>query len=249
MFEEVPIILGFMLFSIVVSYILMKYAPQPLFKVIKALAVVGIIIHEICHVLMCFITRSPMKKVSLFKRMEIENDSTKFGFYGQVQVYEDKVSFLQAFLVSFAPLFLSFWLFFSILGLLINGYVVDPLIFAFCVFLMISLFISAGPSISDVTMIPKAFSYDMGHSLYQILLVILSVLATWLIEFSSKYLFHEWHIYLIITGFYFVFKFGFRLIKNIFYSLYEMKTKRIDIRNFQNTKIVHRRRKLWKTLR
>ena len=47
MFEEVPIILGFMLFSIVVSYILMKYVPQPFLKVVKALAVGGIIIHEI----------------------------------------------------------------------------------------------------------------------------------------------------------------------------------------------------------
>ena len=244
MFEEVPIILGFMLFSIVVSYILMKYAPQPLFKVIKALAVVGIIIHEICHVLMCFITRSPMKKVSLLKRMEIENDSTKFGFYGQVQVYEDKVSFLQAFLVSFAPLFLSFWLFFSILGLLINGYVVDPLIFALCIFLLVSLTLSAVPSIADLVIIPRAFSYDSGHSLYQILLVILAILSTWLITFNQY--FHEIFIYLIITGFYFVFKFGFRITRNVVYSIYTKRTNRIVNPIIQNKGILYRRRKLWK---
>ena len=250
MFEEVPIIIGFMVFSFAFSYFLLKYPPQPILMVIKALAAVGVIIHEICHIVMCFLTRSPVKKVSLIKKLDFENKSSEIGFYGQVQVYEDKVSFLQAFLVSFAPLFLCFWFFFWILQFLVNVNVnVDPLISILCIILMISLVLSAAPSISDLTIIPKAFSYDTEHSLYQILLVILSLLATWSIEVSVNFDFHEWHIYLIITGFYFVFKFGFRLIHNIFYSLYERKTKRIDIRNFQSKKIIHRRRKSWKGLR
>jgi uncharacterized membrane protein len=118
-----------------------------------------------------------------------------------------------------------------------------------CIILMISLVFSASPSIPDLTIITRAFSHNTEHSFYQIFLVILSLLATWSIESSVNFDLHEWHIYLIIIGFYFVFKFGFRLIKHIFYSLYEMKTKRIDIRNFQNKKIIYRRRKLWKTLR
>ena len=193
---------------------------------------------------MCFITRSPIKQFSLIKKLESGKDSAVFGFYGQVQVYEDKVSFLQAFLVSFAPLFLSFWLFFSILGLLINGYIVDPLIFTLCIFLMISLVLSAAPSISDLVIIPKAFSYDTGHSLYQILLVILAILSTWLITFNQY--FHEIFIYLIITGFYFVFKFGFRITRNVFYSIYTKRTNRIVNPIIQNKGILYRRRKLWK---
>ena len=248
MFEEVPIILGFMLFSIAFSYLVMKYTPKPFIMIAKVIAIFGIIIHEICHIVMCVISRTPIEEISLLKRMEFEKDSTKLGFYGQVKVYEHKVSFLQALLVSFAPLFLSFWIFFWTLNILIRV-PVHPLFFVFSIILMISLVISAGPSISDITMIPKAFSYDTQNSLYQVFLVTLSILATWLIEFSSKYLFHEWHIYLIIISFYFVYKFGFQLVKYIFYSLYEMRTKRIDIRNFQNQKIVHRRRKPWKTLR
>jgi len=249
MFEELPFIFGFMIFSIIISYILIKYTPEPFSKIVKALAVLGIIIHEICHVVMCFITHSPVESVSLIKKVEFEN-SGKVGYYGQVNIYEERVSFLQAFLVSFAPLYLSFWIFFSILGFLTDNQVNNPLIFLLSIFLLISLVLSAGPSFSDLAIIPKAFSYDVNNSLYQILLIILSILTTWLIVFSFNIQFlHEIIIYLIIAGFYFVFKFGFRLTINVFYLIYEKHTNRIDKRNVQNRGILKRRRKPWKPMR
>ncbi|GAG73631.1 unnamed protein product, partial [marine sediment metagenome] len=123
---------------------LIKYTPEPIAKIVKALAVVGIIIHEICHVVMCFITRSPIENVSLIKKVEFEN-SGKVGYYGQVNVYEERISFLKAFLVSFAPLYLSFWLFFSILGFLIDNQV-TPLIFFLSILLLVSLVLSTASS-------------------------------------------------------------------------------------------------------
>jgi len=248
LFEELPFIFGFMIFSIIISYILIKYTPEPIAKIVKALAVVGIIIHEICHVVMCFITRSPIENVSLIKKVEFEN-SGKVGYYGQVNVYEERISFLKAFLVSFAPLYLSFWLFFSILGFLIDNQV-TPLIFFLSILLLVSLVLSAAPSFSDLAILPKAFSYDVDNSLYQILLIILSILTTWLTIFSFNIQFlHEIIIYLIIAGFYFVYKFGFRLTRNVFYLIYEKHTNRIDKKYVQNRGFLKRRRKPWKPMR
>ena len=237
-----------MIFSIIISYVIIKYTPEPIAKIVKALAVVGIVIHEICHVFMCFITHSPVENVSLIKKVEFEN-SEKVGYYGQVNVYENRISFLQAFLISFAPLSLSFWLFFSILTFLVNNQF-TPIMFFISILLLISLVLSAAPSFSDLAILPKAFSYDVDNSLYQILLIILSILTTWLTIFSFNMQFlHEIIIYLIIAGFYFVYKFGFRLARNVFYSIYEKKTNRIDKKYIQNRGILKRRRKPWKPMR
>ncbi|MFX1530214.1 MAG: hypothetical protein ACFFBC_03795 [Promethearchaeota archaeon] len=249
MFEEIPFIFGFMIFSVVISYLIIKYTPGPLDKIVKALAVIGIFIHEICHIIMCFITRSPIENVSLVKKVEFEKDPRIIGYYGQVNVYEDRITFLQAFLISFAPLYLSFWLFFSILNFLLNNHF-TPILFFISIFLLISLALSAAPSISDLKIIPKAFFYDVDNSLYQILLVILSILTTWLTIFAfNLQILHEIIIYLIITGFYFMYKFGLRLIRNVYYSILEKQTNRIDIRYGQNRRILRRRYKSWKPTR
>ena len=49
MFEELPFIFGFMIFSILVSYILLNHVGSPFDKIFKAFAIVGIIFHEICQ--------------------------------------------------------------------------------------------------------------------------------------------------------------------------------------------------------
>ncbi|MFW9879655.1 MAG: hypothetical protein ACFFG0_41805, partial [Candidatus Thorarchaeota archaeon] len=221
----------------------------PLSKIVKALAVVGILIHEICHIVMCFITHSPIEKVLLIKKVEFEKDPGKIGYYGQVNVYEDKVSFLQAFLISFAPLYISFWLFFSILHFLFNNQF-TPIVFFISIFLLISLVLSAAPSLSDLAIIPKAFAFDVDNSLYQIFLVILSILTTWITVFAfNVHFLHEIIIYLIIAGFYFIYKFGFRLTRNVFYLIYEKHTNRIDKKYLQNRGILKRKRKSWKPIR
>ena len=66
MFEEIPAIIIFLLFSLVVSYLLLKYTPEPFKKIIVGLMIVGIIIHEFFHVVMCIITNTPIKNVSTF---------------------------------------------------------------------------------------------------------------------------------------------------------------------------------------
>lgn len=217
MFEEIPFILGYILVSVVVSYILFHYTPEPLSKIIEGLAIIGLIFHELCHIFLCIISRVPIENAVLIKKLKAENNVTS-GYYGEVKVSEYKISFLQAFLVSFAPLYLSFWLFFILLNFLIENRV-TPLIFFLSIFTMISITLYAAPSFADLSVIPKAFESNPSHSSYQILLIAISVLITWLLLTAYRFQpFHEIIIYLIIAGIYFVVKYSFIIIRKIFQS-------------------------------
>ena len=197
-----------MLFSFVISYIIFKYAGPPFTKIVQAFAIVGIIFHELCHLFMCFITHTPVRKVSLIRKIDSENDRTH-KYYGEVKIGDTRISFLQALIVGFAPLYISFWLFFFLLDQLCNTQVI-PLVFVLYIFIMVSISLSAAPSFADLRLIPTAFQNDISHSLYQIMLIILSILATSLALFVYKiHTIHELLTYLIITAFYFAFKYGF----------------------------------------
>ena len=43
MFEEIPFIVGFMIFSMILSYVAFKYVPPPFSGIIKAFSLVGIV--------------------------------------------------------------------------------------------------------------------------------------------------------------------------------------------------------------
>ena len=200
-----------MLFSLVISYILFKYASPPFTKIVQAFAIVGIIFHELCHLFMCFITHTPVRKVSLIRKIPKQDSGNEriFKYYGEVEIGESRISFLQAFVVGFAPLYLSFWLFFFLLDQLRTTQV-NPWVFVLYIFIMVSISLSAAPSFADLRLIPTAFQNDISHSLYQIMLIILAISATWLVLFGYKiHTIHELLTYLIITAFYFTFKYGF----------------------------------------
>jgi len=217
MFEEIPFIFGFMMFSVILSYLAFKCVPPPYSEIIKGLAMAGIVLHELCHYLMCIVTRSPIEKVTLIKKLDFKEEQ-RLGYYGEVQVQEHRISFLQAVLIGLAPLYLSFWLFFFLLEILVYSQV-DVVVFFICIFVMISISLSAAPSFADFLMIPKAFLNDFNHSMYQVLLIILSFLLTFtILTVFALQGFHEFFVYLIVTGFYFGFKYGFRISGNLLYK-------------------------------
>lgn len=217
MFEELPFILGFMMFSVIFSYLLSNYIGSQS-KIIKSLAIVGIIFHEFCHIFMCIITNTPRESVSLLKKVKSENGAS-IKYYGYVKVNENRVTFIQSFLISFAPLYISFWVFFLLLNFLINSQV-DILIFIVIFYIMVSIVLSAAPSFADLAVILEVFQNFPGHSLYQIFLLAISVLSTWMtVEGYDIQVFHEIVVYLIIATFYFSFKYGFKLIDRIYYSI------------------------------
>ncbi|MHA1987821.1 MAG: hypothetical protein ACW98D_14390 [Promethearchaeota archaeon] len=238
MFEEIPFILGFMMFSVIISYIAFKYTSPPLSNIVQALAMVGIVIHEICHYVMCIITRSPIEKVTLIKKFNFKEEQ-RLGYYGEVEVQAQRISFLQAVLIGLAPLYLSFWLFFSLLEILLYSFV-EPIVFAFSIFIMTSIALSAAPSFADFSMIAKVFLNNFNHSIYQILLIILSLLLTFtIISVFNLQGFHEFFVYLIVTGFYFIFKYGFRISVLL---LYKNRFISKDLSNRGNFRRYSRRR-------
>ena len=238
MFEEIPFIFGFMMFSVILSYLTFKCVPPPYSEIIKGLAMAGIVIHEICHYVMRIITRSPIEKVTLIKKLDFKEEQ-RLGYFGEVQVQEHRISFLQAVLIGLALLYLSFWLFFFLLEILVYSQV-DVVVFFICIFIMISISLSAAPSFADFLMIPKAFLNNFNHSMYQIFLIILSFLLTFtLLTVFDLQGFHEFFVYLIVTGFYFGFKYGFRISGNL---LYKNRLIAKSLSNRNNFKRYSRRR-------
>lgn len=217
MFEEIPFIFGFMIFSLIISYTLIKWTSPPLTNIFQGLSAIGIVFHELCHLIMCVISRVPIEKVTLIKKdwFEIEK---KVGYYGEVKVQETRISFMQAILVGLAPLYLSFWLFFFLLNLLVYTKV-NIWIFLFSIVVMISISLSAAPSFSDLTVIYRAIQNDPRNSFYQFIIVVFSFLTCWgIIEVFNLYFIHELFFYLLIATFYFLFKYGFKMIGYIIYS-------------------------------
>jgi hypothetical protein len=238
MFEEIPFILGFMIFSVILSYLAFKCVPPPYSEIIKGLAMTGIIFHELCHYLMCIVTSSPIEKVTLIKKLDFKEEQ-RLGYYGEVKVQEHRISFLQAVLIGLAPLYLSFWLFFFLLEILLYSQV-EPVVLFVCIFIMISISLSAAPSFADFLIIPKTFLNDFNHSMYQVLLIVLSFLLTFtILTVFDLQGFHEIFVYLIVTGFYFGFKFGFRITGNL---LYKNRSIAKTLSNRNNFKRYSRRR-------
>jgi len=224
MFEELLIIFGFLLFSFLISYLLLTYTPEPLDKVVTALAIVGIIIHELCHVAICLITHTRIESITLINKKENEEKKTT-SYYGNVRIKGNKsMTFLQAMLVGLAPLFVSFWLFFYLLEQLFNPQL-NILLFFLYIFVMTSIALAAAPSLADVRTIPRAFKSDPQYSMYQIFLSALSILLAWMLiniyqlSVFSFFLFHEAMIYILIMLVYYVFKYSFRGINGIIYKI------------------------------
>jgi len=222
MYEELIVMMLFALCSLIISKLLLDYLPSPLNKIFQVLAIVGIIIHELCHVLMCFLTNTPIDRVKILERTkDNDKEGMKFSsFSGRVIVGENtKLAFLQALLIGLAPTYLSFWLFFFLWNLLSVPNTDIALVFIYF-FLMISIFLGATPSVSDLVSISKTFSDDPYYSLYQILLLFISGFSVWLIVMGYEIvLFHEIFYYGLIFIGYYVLKYSFRGINGLYHNL------------------------------
>lgn len=212
MFEELIFMGLFLLFSIGGSYLLFKYSPHPLDKVVRALAIIGIIIHELCHIVMCIVTHTPINHIKLLEKVETDDGEKvhKFNYRGRVVVGGKKsLTFLQALLISLSPLLISFWIFFFLLDLMLTANV-DVVLFFLFFFIMVSIVLAAAPSSADLLTIPSAFQEDPRHSLYQIFLLFLSIITVCvLIILYQLSFFHEIITYILIAVVYYAFKYGF----------------------------------------
>ena len=201
---------GFIGLSKIILYIILKHASGLFLKIVRPFLVASTIFHVACHLLMYTVTFTPIEKIKLFEKKESEKNR-KVRYFGEVYPRKGEISFLQSILVSLAPSYISFWLFIYLLNVLIRTQV-NVLTFIFIFFLMILLVLSAVPSFSDLEIIPEAFRNDIHNSLYQILMIVLSILATWyIVSIYNLQFSHEILVYMIISAFYFLFKFGFKI--------------------------------------
>jgi len=224
MFEEIIVMVGFAVVSIITSYICLKYAPNPLHAFFRCVAIVGIIIHELSHALMCVVTNTRIRTIKLLERSDGKSSfGLKYG--GRVELKDYiKLTFLQALLIGFAPIYISFWLFFFIWGQLINPSI-DVLIFYIYIFIMISLVLSAAPSFADVLAIFGAFQFDWRYSVYQIGLTFLSIATVWLVVTNYQIqFFHEIVSYILIFIGYCGYKAGFKGVNNMYHHFLRRKS-------------------------
>lgn len=229
---------GFVIFSVLLSYFLLEYAPNPLNKIVRALAMGGIVIHELTHVLMCLITNTKIDSVNLLQKNKNLDEKSNLNHHGRVVIGEfSQLSFLQAVLIGLAPVYISFWLFFFLWDQIKNTNI-DVTLFFIYLFLMVSIALSAAPSLADFVAIPKAFRTDPRYSFYQMFLLFLSATSVWLIATQYQITqYHEIITYCFISLTYFVFKYSFRGINSLYYhfltknhSRTELKTRRITRR-------------------
>ena len=187
---------------------------------VRLMAMIGVILHELCHLLMCVITNSPVDEVKLLERVKIADQKghKRYEYGGRVMLRGDKeLTFLQAMLIGLAPLMISFWIFFFLLDFLLITPEISIIIFFLIIILMVSIVLAAAPSAIDILNIPASFQQNPDYSLYQIGLFILSILSVWGISFFiSFFIFHEIIYYVLIGICYCGYKHGIKGIRTLF---------------------------------
>jgi len=84
----------------------LNYPPTPLDKIVRALAIVGIIIHETSHIMMCFLTNTRIDRIKFLEKSKKKDEKNPTGFSERVDVGKNtNLSFLQAILIGLAFIF------------------------------------------------------------------------------------------------------------------------------------------------
>jgi len=207
-FEELPFMFGFLILSWIASKIMLRALPSPYNMILFAFAIVGVVIHEISHRFMCYITRTPVEHVSLLKKIPTQKPD-RFSFGGEVILKEEaRLSFLKAFLIGFAPIYICFWAFWFFWGQILNAGLDEWTIFLY-ILLMCSLVLGAAPSLGDLKSIGSAFSRDIYHSMYQIILIGTSMLTVWFVLNIYQFeVVHEIFNYLFFAAGYAVYRYS-----------------------------------------
>ncbi|MHA1335519.1 MAG: M50 family metallopeptidase [Promethearchaeota archaeon] len=188
----------------------------PFNPILNALRFLGVIIHELSHYLMCLIAGVSAHKIQIHL-----TKSGTINPHGSIKIKKpEEVSFLQALLISLAPLFICTWLFLQSLKFILNNNSIffwKVIASIFC----ISLLLGATPSLPDIKQISAAFHRNKYYSIYQISLLIISSFASFYIiilyylnSIISLDIIFLFYIILIYVGLKYIIRF-IGLIKNI----------------------------------
>ena len=144
---------------------------------LHVLAFVGVFVHEVAHYALNVLFGVKTGKIKVKYRSQNKGRVAPHGSVGLPEF--ERNSFMQTFIGSVAPLFVSTFLFLFCLDVIFNLHTnpwVDVVATVFCV----SLFIGSEPSGQDMRLIGESFRKDPRYSVYQIVLVVASGLIVWL---------------------------------------------------------------------
>ena len=195
----------------------------PFKHIVNALAFVGVIVHEFSHFLLCKLLGVPTDGI----RIKLLDETTRrVSPHGSVSLRNDKnLSFMQNFLIAFAPLFISTWLFFESLTIFLTPSF-DDFIRVVAAFFCASLLMGAAPSHPDLVIMASSFKTDTRYSLYQIFLAFLSGISVWLAIAYFNIVFPFDFLYFIVIGItYCVFYFLFKGVNRLFHTSYSVRAK------------------------
>jgi len=194
----------------------------PFLTILNVLGFVGVIIHELSHYTLCKLTGVKVQRVRAHYRSRITGMASPHGY---VSLKEGEVmSFFQALVIGLAPLFIHAWLIIACFDLLHTpGF--EDLVYVGIGLLIVSLFIGSAPSSADLRNCYKAFTRSPAYSLYQLLLLGLSILTLFIIfqviplSLPSELLAHI-VLYMLVAIGYFGFKYGFQGLNNAYHNVH-----------------------------
>jgi hypothetical protein len=197
----------------------------------------GVVVHEVSHRMMCALTGVPAYNTRV--RYRSKNSSEPYPG-GAVSIrYPQRMTFLQGFLLCFAPLLFGTWVIYFLLQMCFNPFF-DPIIRIIGGLCIVSIFLTLSPSKADLSFLKFTYQNDPTHGQYQILLVSLSFLITWvLVGFYNISLPVEYLYYFIIIACYICLKYSFLSLRIV---IRRIKSGKGRIPSKINTKKLVRRR-------
>ena len=239
MLEEPLLFLIILILVLLLQSVLKEHILGPFYPIILRLAFIGVIVHELSHYIMYLVVGIKPCGISVRWR-DGRGERSPSG-----SVVSKPRSFLQTFLIVFAPLYIGTWLIFLCLEVVFSAFFHPLIRFGFA-FFGLSILFAANPSSPDFRNLPWAFKQDIMHSLYQILLVTLSVLILWgFLVISRIYFTLDFYYYLAIAGIYFVLKYsviGIHVFNQKIRSRHFKKVRQIPYKRFIRKRYKPRRK-------
>ncbi|MBY8987816.1 MAG: hypothetical protein KGD61_05130 [Candidatus Lokiarchaeota archaeon] len=167
-----------MLLASIVTRSWYRHTHTPGIKVVfNIVAFIGVFVHEMAHFILSnmFGVKTGKVSVKYHSRHKIS-----VAPHGSVVLPEfERNSFIQTFVISFAPLFVSTFLFMFCLDIIFRIQT-ELWIKAVAFVFSISLFIGSEPSGQDVRLVGVTFKRNPNYSLFQIFLVVISGVIVWI---------------------------------------------------------------------
>jgi len=239
MLEELVVFAIILVISLFFRHLISKgKSLSPFYGILIRLEYIGVVIHEISHYLISLLVGIKPRRIEIKFRHE---DMGFVAPHGEVLVRPE--SFLQGFLISFAPLYISTWLavlFFNIFAYSNFWWGIRFIAILF----LVSTIIGAAPSSADISCIFRSIGVDPIYTLYQIFLIIISIFILWAFLYYFEIVFFlDVFYYLSIAVIYWGLKLGFMGISKIIFltrsksqKSHKLRIRRIARRRYKPKK-------------